>query len=356
VGFLASPESPETEVSATGVLLANLGTPDAPTPAALKRYLREFLSDPRVTELPKWKWWPILHGIVLPRRAPQSAAAYRRIWTDEGSPLLVLGREQARKLEHALQRRFLGPLHVALGMRYGNPPLERALQELETRSCRRILLLPLYPQYSASTTASTIDALAAAVLRRRRVPELRTVNEYHDAPEYLRALANSVREVWEREGEPRRLLISFHGIPMRYVAGGDPYPHQCRQTARRLAASLELADDRWAVAFQSRFGREEWLQPYTDERLRAWGGEKLESVDVICPGFAADCLETLEEIDRENREYFTEAGGGRYRYLPALNDRDDHVAALAAVAARHLQGWVHPREAKGPVPPPPARS
>jgi ferrochelatase len=316
----------------TGVLLANLGTPDAPTTPALKRYLREFLSDRRVVDLPRWKWWPILNLIVLPRRSPRSAEAYKRIWTDEGSPLLAIGRRQARKLSNALA------LPVALGMRYGRPSIADALQKLEERSCRHILVLPLYPQYAGATTLSTMDAVHAALRRRRRPPEVDFVDSYQVAPEYLAALANSVRDVWRADGEPERLLMSFHGIPLRYAQAGDPYPKHCEQTARGLARELGLEDDRWLLSFQSRFGREEWLRPYTDETLKAWGQEKLQSVDVVCPGFAADCLETLDEIDRENREVFLEAGGGRFRYIEALNDRDDHIAALAAVARRQLDG------------------
>ncbi len=314
----------------TGVLLANLGTPDAPTTPALKRYLKEFLSDKRVIDLPRWKWWPILHFIVLPRRSPKSAEAYKRVWTEEGSPLLVTGRSQARKLHETLD------LPVTLGMRYGNPSIASALAKLEARNCRRILVLPLYPQYAGATTLSTMDAVHAALKDRHDPPEIEFVDSYQDAPEYLVALANSVREVWSKNGEPRKLLMSFHGIPLRYALQGDPYPKHCEQTALGLAHELGLGKDRWFLSYQSRFGREEWLKPYTDETLQAWGEEKLESVDVICPGFAADCLETIDEIDVENREVFEEAGGGRFRYIEALNDRDDHIAALAAVARRKL--------------------
>jgi ferrochelatase len=314
----------------TGVLLANLGTPDAPTTPALKRFLKEFLSDKRVIDLPRWKWWPILNFIVLPRRSPRSAEAYKRVWTDEGSPLLAIGRRQATKLHTALD------LPVALGMRYGNPSIASALQQLEAEDCRRILVLPLYPQYAGATTLSTMDAVHAALRNRREPPEVEVVDSYEDAPEYLTALANSVRDVWRKDGEPQKLLMSFHGIPLRYALEGDPYPKHCAETAQGLATELALEKDRWLLSFQSRFGKEEWLKPYTDETLKEWGQKKLESVDVICPGFAADCLETLEEIDMENREIFTEAGGGRFRYIPALNDRDDHIAALEAVARRRL--------------------
>jgi ferrochelatase len=316
--------------SAAGVLLANLGTPDAPTAPALRRYLREFLSDPRVIELPRWKWWPILNLFVLTTRPKRSAALYRTVWTAEGSPLLVTGRRQAAALAARLS------LPVALGMRYGSPSIAAAAAELVAKGCGRILLLPLYPQYAAATTASTFDAATDALRRLRAVPELRTVHQYHSEPLYVRALAASVREVWGRGGEPERLLLSFHGIPKRYAEAGDPYPRHCEETAALLAKELGLGADRCRLAFQSRFGREEWLRPYTDETLAAWGKERLASVDVLCPGFAADCLETLEEIAVQNREIFEHAGGGRFRYVPALNDRADHIEALAAVAARHL--------------------
>jgi ferrochelatase len=329
--------APHGQIPATGVLLSNLGTPDAPTPEALKRYLKEFLSDPRVIELPRWKWWPILNLIVLPRRAPRSAEAYHQVWTPQGSPLLVTAKRQREKVEAALRSRFGSPIHVALGMRYGNPSLASALDELIAKGCRRILLFPLYPQYAAATTASTLDAVAAALLRRRWVPELRTIHSYHDDPLYVRALAASIRDLW-RDGEPERLLLSFHGIPKRYFDAGDPYYCHCQKTARLLAEELSLPAERWAVAFQSRFGKEPWLEPYTDETLRSWTGVK--SADVVCPGFSADCLETLEEIDQQYRRLFA----GRFRYVPALNDRDDHVAALAEIAARNLHGWAVPRD------------
>jgi ferrochelatase len=321
-----NPENPST----TGILVSNLGTPDAPTAAALKRYLREFLKDPRVIDLPRWKWLPLLELLILPRRSPKSAEAYAKVWTPDGSPLLSISKRQRAMLEEALG------LPVALGMRYGNPSIAAALAELMARGCRRVLVLPLYPQYAAATIASTFDALGDALKRMRVVPEIRTVRSYHDEPLYIAALARSVREAWEKDGPPKRLLLSFHGLPRRYVDLGDPYRQECEATARLLAAELGFE---CALAFQSRFGREEWLKPYTDETLSAWGREKLESVDVACPGFSADCLETIEEIDQQNREFFRHAGGGRFRYIPALNDRADHIEAIAAIARRNLQGW-----------------
>lgn len=340
--YIGEPDYGHEEVPATGVLLANLGTPDAPTAAALKRYLRQFLSDPRVIELPRWKWKIILECVILTTRPAKSAEAYRRVWTDEGSPLLVVSRKQQSGIEQRLRERFGSPVHVALGMRYGNPSIESALDELTEKGCRRVVLLPLYPQYAAATTASTVDALSQALQTRRWVPELRTINQYADDDGYIAALAASVRELWDRDGEPERLLVSFHGIPQRYHTGGDPYPCQCRKTARLLADKLGLSEDRYFVSFQSRFGKEPWLQPYTDKTLEQWGQEKLASVDVVCPGFSVDCLETIDEIDLENREIFESAGGGRFRYIPCLNDREDHLDALAALVSRHVQSWCVP--------------
>ena len=337
--YRGEPEFEHGEIPATGVLLTNLGTPDAPTPEALRRYLREFLSDPRVIELPRWKWWIILNLFVLPTRPRRSAEAYQRVWTEAGSPILLTSRAQAAGIAERLRARFASPIHVALGMRYGQPSIRHALDELREKGCRRILLLPLYPQYAGATTASTFDAVAGALQELRWIPELRTIHQYHDDPAYIRALAASVREAWDSDGPAQRLLMSFHGIPKRYFLAGDPYYCHCAKTARLLAEELDLAPEQWQLTFQSRFGREEWIQPYTDETLESWGREKLESVDVICPGFSADCLETIDEIDLENREVFEHAGGGRFRYIPALNERPDHLDALADLAARNLSGW-----------------
>jgi len=311
----------------TGLLLANLGTPDAPTPEALRRFLREFLSDPRVIEMARWKWWLILNLFVLTTRPRKVAEAYKQIWTDQGSPLLAVSKKQQAGLKERLD------LPVALGMRYGNPSLASALEELS--DCDRIVVLPLYPQYSATTTASTFDAVFHVLKTWRRVPELRTIRSYCEDPGYIGALANSVGETWKK-GAPKKLLISFHGIPRRYFESGDPYPDECARTAKALAHALGLEAAQWQLSFQSRFGKEPWMEPYTDSTLKAWGSEGLESVDVICPGFSADCLETVEEIDGENRGYFEQAGGKRYRYIPALNERGDHLDALAAIVKRYL--------------------
>ena len=319
----------------TGVLLTNLGTPDAPPPPALRKFLREFLWDRRVIDLPRLKWWLILNLFVLPFRPKKSAELYRNIWTPEGSPLLVIARKQRDAVAAALDDL---EVHVALGMRYGSPSIRSALDELQAAGCERLVVLPLYAQYACSTTESTYDAVSAALKGWAKQPELRKVTHYYDERGYLEALAASVRELWEREGEPDRLLFSFHGIPQRMADEGDPYCMHCRETARAVAALLELAPGRWYVAFQSQFGKEQWLKPASDATLKAWAPEGV-SVDTICPGFSADCLETLEEVNMTNRELFEQAGGGRYRYVPALTERVDHVAALATIIRANLDGW-----------------
>ena len=329
------------------MLVANLGTPDEPTAPALRRYLRPFLSDPRVIELPRWKWLPILELFVLTRRPKESAKLYREIWTEEGSPLLVLTRTIARAIETRL-REELGPnLHAAIGMRYGNPSLASGLRELAEKGCEKILVFPLYPHYSGTSTASIFDAVFAELATWRRVPELRTVASYHDEPAYVRALATSIRERWDAEGVPDRLLLSFHGIPLRYFREGDPYYCHCQKTGRLLREALDWPEEKTLVTFQSLFGKEEWLKPYTDETVGRLGREGLGRLDVACPGFAVDCLETIEEIDGLNRGIFEEAGGGDFRYHPCLNDRPDHLDFLADLARRHLAGWEPPTADEG---------
>lgn len=323
----------------TGVLVTNLGTPDAPTPAALRRYLAEFLWDERIVDMPRALWWVILHGFILRARPARSAAAYRNVWTEDGSPLLSISRRQIEKIRQELAQRLSGPVVVELGMRYGNPSIASAMDKLQAANAHRILVLPLYPQYSCSTTASTFDAVSAAVKKWRWVPELRFVNQYHDEVGYIEALASSIRESWSERSQPDRLLFSFHGTPKRFHTEGDPYFCQCHKTARLVAERLDLPDDRWQLTFQSIFGREEWLKPYTIETLRELGASGTRSVDVVCPGFSADCLETIEEIGMENRDAFLNAGGEAFHYIPALNDRDDHVQALASLVQKHTAGW-----------------
>jgi len=302
-----------------GILLVNLGTPDSPTTEDVRRYLAEFLSDTRVVEIPRLLWWFILNGIILRTRPKRSAEAYASVWTAEGSPLMQVSQLQVEALQRQLDDVMDQPVKVALAMRYGNPSIAAGLDQLRQANANRLLVLPLYPQYCAATTASIFDAVTAELQCWRRIPELRFINRYQDHPTYIRALADSVRIAWEQREQPERLLISFHGIPQDYADGGDPYPEECRTTASLLAAELGLTDDRWAISFQSRMGRKPWIQPYTDKILKAWGKEGVKSVQVICPGFAADCLETLEEIAVENRDYFLKAGGESYHYIPALN-------------------------------------
>jgi ferrochelatase len=322
--------------AATGVLLTNLGTPDTPTKTALRHYLKEFLWDPRVVEQPRWLWWLVLNGIILNTRPAKSAAAYQKVWTDEGSPLLTTGRQQQQKLELVLREKLGENTHVELAMRYGSPSIRSGLEALREKGCNRLLILPLYPQFSASTTGSTFDAVAGVLKTWRCIPTLHMIDAYHDHPAYIAALANSVEDYWQRHGKPERLLMSFHGIPESYFKAGDPYPCHCRKTARLLREALDLDEERAPLSFQSRFGKEPWIQPYTDVTLKQWGTSGLSSVDVICPGFAADCLETLEEIAMQNRCLFLAAGGTQFRYIPALNDSETHIQALAQIALEHL--------------------
>lgn len=322
-----------------GVLIANLGSPDAPTPGALRRYLAQFLWDRRIVDVPRPLWWLILHGIILRVRPRRSARLYRKVWRPDGAPLKVISERQRNLLQAELQRQLPGEVTVALGMRYGAPSIAKALGELRRANAQRVLVLPLYPQYSASTTASTFDALAETLRAWRWLPELRFVNQYHDRPGYIEALAASVRDAWRHRERPQKLVFSFHGTPERFLQEGDPYFCQCQKTARLTAERLGLADGTWEVVFQSRFGREEWLKPYADERLKALAAEGVASVDVICPGFSADCLETLEEMAGENRELFLAAGGRDYHYIPALNDRADHIASLVEVVLANVSGW-----------------
>jgi len=322
-----------------GILLVNLGTPDAPTTQAVRRYLAEFLSDPRVVAIPRFLWQIILHGIVLRTRPKRSAAAYQSIWTDEGSPLLTISKRQAAAIETNLRPRLKGKVSFALGMRYGNPSIASALAQLRRQNIQRLLVLPLYPQYSATTTASIFDAVTNELQRWRWIPEIRFIHRYHDEPAYIATLSESIRAFRQQAGAARKLLFSFHGIPRDYYEAGDPYPDECRATAQGVIETLGLSEDQWLISFQSRFGAQEWMKPYTNETLKAWGAEGVESVQVVCPAFAADCLETLEEVAEENREIFLHAGGKSYEYIPCLNDRPDHIAMLSDLIARHLGGW-----------------
>ncbi|MEA5444947.1 ferrochelatase [Gammaproteobacteria bacterium AB-CW1] len=327
------------EPASLGILVTNLGTPDEPTPPALRRYLKEFLSDPRVVEIPRPLWWLILNGIVLRTRPAKSAEAYARVWTGRGSPLLSNCEDMVEALEKKLKSRFSGRVELVLGMRYGKPSIESALESLQARGVRRLLVLPLYPQYASSTTGSTFEKITGILSRWRWMPEFRMVTSYHDDAGYVQALANSIREHWYQRGRGERLMFSFHGIPKFTFLAGDPYHCHCHKTARLVAHRLGLKEGEWFVTFQSRFGKAEWLKPYTDETLEAWGGEGVGDIDVVCPGFPADCLETLDEIAFENAELFQEAGGGKLRYVPALNASEDHIHMLQELVARHAAGW-----------------
>jgi ferrochelatase len=321
-----------------GVLLCNLGTPDEPMPAATRRYLAEFLSDPRVVEMPSVLWQPILHGVILRTRPARSAARYRLIWLAEGSPLLVWSRKQAALLRGCLDERGY-QVEVRLAMRYGQPSIAAQLHELKEHGCTRILVLPLYPQYGGATTASVIDAVCDWTRGARHVPELRFVNGFHDDPGYIDALARRVRHHWQNHGQPDRLVMSFHGVPERTRALGDPYYAQCLETARLLAGRLALKEGDWVASFQSRFGKAKWVGPATQTVLAELGRAGVPRVDVLCPGFVSDCLETLEEIAIEGRDAFLAAGGQQFHYIPCLNDHPDWLAALTAITQQHLQGW-----------------
>jgi protoporphyrin/coproporphyrin ferrochelatase len=336
--FAAEPAFAHDRAERTAILLVNLGTPDVATLAALRRYLAEFLWDPRVVEIPRPLWWLILHGIVLRLRPAKSAAKYASIWRSEGSPLLYWTQRVAQRLRGHLGENGVA-VPVAVAMRYGAPSLASALDALKADGATRILVLPLYPQYAAATTASAIDAVGAWAARTRRLPALRFVDQYHDDPGYIAALATGIRNHWQREGRGDVLVMSFHGLPARSLALGDPYFCQCQATARLLAAALGLADGAFVVTFQSRFGRAKWLQPYTEATVRQLAGQGRTRIDLVCPGFAVDCLETLEEIAGEVRAAFLAAGGQEFSYIECLNDADAWIAALGGIARRHLAGW-----------------
>jgi ferrochelatase len=336
--FNQEPSHTHGAIAGTAVVLVNLGTPEAPTASAVRRYLKQFLSDPRVVEIPKAAWWFILNGIILPLRSRKSAEKYASIWTREGSPLKVHTSQQA-----AMLRGYLGErghdVRVVYAMRYGNPSLPDVLDKLKADGCDRILVLPAYPQYSATTTASVYDAVFRHYLNVRNVPELRLVKHYHDHDGYIDALKKSVLSHWDSAGRPDKLVMSFHGVPKRTLTLGDPYHCECHKTARLLAARLQLRPDQYVVTFQSRFGKAEWLQPYTASSLVKLAKEGVGRVDIVCPGFIGDCLETLEEIAIEAKRDFLTAGGKEFHYIPCLNESPAWISALAEVAEQHLVGW-----------------
>ncbi len=322
-----------------GILLTNLGTPDEPTAPSLKTYLRQFLSDERVIETPKPIWWLILNGIVLRTRPAKSAKAYQSVWTDDGSPLLLYTKKQKNLIKEKLEKKYSN-LVFDIGMRYGNPSIAEGLNNLRKQNCDRIIVLPLYPQYCAATTGSTFDAVALELQKWRWVPSLRFIGSYYDQPLYIQALKNSIEEFWSKNDKPKKLLFSYHGIPKKYLDKGDPYHCFCRKTTRLVAESMNLPEDNYMTTFQSRFGPAEWLQPYTDKTIESLAKEGTDDIHVISPAFSSDCLETIEELNEENREIFMENGGKKFGYIPCLNDRDDHILLLTSLLENELHGWV----------------
>jgi len=347
--YISSPDFHHDAAERIGVLLVNSGTPRSPRPRDVRRFLQRMLSDPRIVELPRALWLPILHGLVLPFRPRRSARKYRKIWSAGGSPLLDLSERLRTELVGKLAQRMLAPFSVELGMLYGEPTVSDALARLRASGAQRILVLPLFPQYCGSTTGAVYDQVNGELRRWRWLPELRFVAEFHDDPGYIEALRASVTQHWEASGRTGHLLMSFHGIPERYFHQGDPYFCKCQKTARLLADELMLQEDEWSVSFQSRFGAAAWLKPYTLEVLREMPARDVKDVTVVCPGFSVDCLETLEEINMESREAFLRAGGARFEYVPALNARLEHARFLATLIAQHCQGWTHEELGRRPA-------
>jgi ferrochelatase len=325
---------------AVGVLVVNLGTPDAPTAKAVRVYLREFLNDPRIIEIPRILWMILLNCIILVTRPPRVAKLYKSVWTEEGSPLLVTTRKTAIKLAKKLAEKFASPHFVEVGMRYGNPSMKVALQKLKDKNCSRIIVLPLFGQYSSTTVGSAMDAIFDELKTWRWVPELRSINQFHDYSPYINAVANNIKNHWEKNGKASKLLLSFHGMPKRYVLAGDPYHCHCHKTARLICEKLGLEKDQYVVAFQSQFGNEEWIKPATDKTLQDLAKNGLDSVDVVCPGFIADCLETIEEIEEENKEVFLSNGGKKYHYIPSVNDGDEFIDVLVKLIDENSKGWL----------------
>ena len=340
MSYLKEPEYSHGQPSCTGILLVNLGTPEAPTAQALRPYLKEFLSDPRVVEIPRALWWLILNGVILNTRPKKSAEKYAAIWTTDGSPLKVHTEKQAKLLKGWLGEKVATPFMVEYAMRYGNKSVPDMLARMKAAGCDRILILPAYPQYAASSTATAFDVVFAWLQNTRNQPALRTLKHYHDHPAYIDALVANIHDYWKTHGRPDVLLMSFHGVPRYTLDKGDPYHCECQKTGRLLAEALGLAPDQFRLTFQSRFGRAEWLQPYTDKTLTELGRAGVKRVDVVAPGFVADCLETLEELAMEGRASFLQAGGKEFHYIPALNEHPKWIDALGRIALENLGGWV----------------
>ena len=323
----------------TGILVVNLGTPKSPTSGDVRRFLRQFLSDPRVIEYPRLLWWLILNLIILVIRPSRSAANYRKIWTDKGSPLMVFSEAIVAELRKRMALSQRDDIHIELAMTYGDPSVDDAVRKLTDQGARRILTIPLYPQYSGTTTAAVFDTVNRALAKQRWIPESRFVTQYHDKSLYIAALAKSIEDYWQENGRGDKLLMSFHGVPTSTLKKGDPYFCQCQKTGRLVAEALGLGDDEWLLSFQSRVGREEWLSPYTETTVNELGAAGLGRLDVVCPGFSTDCLETLEEIEMQNAEFFVEAGGKELRYIPSLNANPEHIDALQGLIESNIGGW-----------------
>ena len=338
--YLPEPSYKHGTEEKTGILLVNLGTPDAPTAKAVRTYLKQFLGDSRVVEIPRAVWWLILNGIILNTRPKKSAEKYASIWLKTGSPLRVYTEKQAILLKGFLGERTRSPFVVDFAMTYGNPSIPDALNRLKEQNCQRILIVPMFPQYAASATGPVYDQVFTAMQKMRNLPAIRTVKHFHDHAGYIKALAANIHGYWVRHGRPEKLLMSFHGVPKYTQDKGDPYHCECHKTGRLLAEELGLAPEQYIVSFQSRFGRAEWIKPYTTATLKELGKQKTRRVDVVCPGFVADCLETLEEIAMEGREDFLHAGGGEYHYIPCMNDNDQWIHALTDLVMDNLQGWL----------------
>jgi protoporphyrin/coproporphyrin ferrochelatase len=334
------PNHQHSEGPKTGILLLNLGTPDAPTAKSLRRYLAQFLMDRRVIEIPRFIWCWILHCIILVVRPKKSAEKYAQIWSSEGSPLLVHAQKQQKLFSGYLAQKIKSPFVVELGMTYGNPSIQGAIASLKQQHCDKILVFPLYPQYAASSTAAGMDAVWRVLMKIRNIPAIRSIKHYHDHPAYIYALAQHIRQYWMINGKPDQLVMSFHGVPRFHLDKGDPYHCECHKTARLLAEALELNKTQYQIAFQSRFGRQEWLKPYLASTLASLGKANTGRVDVICPGFSSDCLETLEEIAMEGKHIFQSNGGGQYHYIPALNENEAWIHAMTEIALENLHGWV----------------
>lgn len=337
--YKSEPSHTHGQQKRTGVLIVNLGTPDAPTKEALRPYLKEFLSDPRVVEIPRAVWWLILNGVILNTRPAESAKKYASIWMKEGSPLKVHTERQAALLGEALGKLEHPPL-VEYAMRYGNPSIAGVIDKMKLEGCDRILVIPLYPQYAASSSGTVYDAVFKEIGAMRNPPELRIIKHFHDDKGYIAALAENISNYWKANGHPEKLLMSFHGVPKRTLELGDPYHCECLKTGRLLAEALNLSEDEYMISFQSRFGRAEWLKPYTVEVAEQFGKDKIARMDVVCPGFVSDCLETLEEIAMEVKQVFLNAGGGEFNYIPTLNDNQEWIDALARIATANLHGWL----------------